>query len=65
MPVVNDSIGDREVLVVFDAQHVVGTAFSRSLDGRTLTFDPAGGERAAEHPDTVVRHAPGAEPPYI
>ena len=54
IPVVNDRIGDREVLVVFDAEHVVGTVFSRSVDGRTLTFDLAGAERAAGHPDTVV-----------
>lgn len=28
--------------------------FSRSVDGRILTFDVAGAERAAEYADTVV-----------
>ncbi|VAW34334.1 hypothetical protein MNBD_CHLOROFLEXI01-2965 [hydrothermal vent metagenome] len=37
-PVVNDTVGDEAVLVTFDAETAVSTAFSREVDGQTLTF---------------------------
>ena len=37
-PVVNDSLGGSNVLVVFDAETSTGNTFSRELDGRTLEF---------------------------
>jgi hypothetical protein len=38
-PVVNDRVGERDLLVVFDASAATGVAFDRSVDGRELTFD--------------------------
>ena len=38
-PVVNDQLGDVELVVVFDADAATGVAFDRVVDGRTLTFD--------------------------
>ena len=38
-PVVNDQLGDVELVVVFDADAATGVAFSRAVDGRMLTFD--------------------------
>jgi len=38
-PVVNDRLGNTELVVVFDAGPPTGVAFDRVLDGRTLTFD--------------------------
>lgn len=37
-PVVNDTVGETAVLVVFDAQTGSGVVFERTLDGQTLTF---------------------------
>ena len=37
-PVVNDTVGDEAVLVVFDQEAAVSVAFSRVVDGQTLTF---------------------------
>jgi hypothetical protein len=39
IPVVNDTVGERPVLVVFDAEHASGVVFSREVDGRVLTFE--------------------------
>ncbi|NOH10947.1 MAG: DUF3179 domain-containing protein [Chloroflexi bacterium] len=41
-PVVNDTLGETPVLVVFDADTGSGVAFSRIVDGETLTFDLSG-----------------------
>ena len=41
MPVVNDSLGGRDVLVVFDRATGTALAYDRRLDGRTLTFELA------------------------
>lgn len=38
-PVINHRIGDTPILVVFNRQTSAGAAFSRQLDGRTLTFE--------------------------
>ena len=37
-PVVNDSVGGREVLIAFDAETSTGNTYSRVVDGRTLEF---------------------------
>ena len=37
-PVINDSLGDSALLIVFDARSTTAIAFDRSLEGRTLTF---------------------------
>ena len=38
-PVVNDALGDEQLLVVFDQAAATGVAFSRVVDGRELTFE--------------------------
>jgi hypothetical protein len=38
--IVNDRLGDEPVLVIYRPESDTVTAFSRQLDGRTLTFDP-------------------------
>ena len=38
-PVVNDRLGDQDLLVVFDANAATGVAFDRVVNGRELTFD--------------------------
>lgn len=38
-PVVNDAFSDLNVVVFFDAPTQTGLAYSRNVDGRTLTFD--------------------------
>lgn len=48
-PVVNDSLGDEELLVVFDQAAATGVAFNRVVDGRELTF-----ERVTDLPDDFV-----------
>mgnify|MGYP005638502217 FL=1 len=42
-PVVNDSVGERPVLVVFNAETGTGVVFSREVNGQLLTFQPADG----------------------
>jgi hypothetical protein len=37
-PVVNDRIGNQEVLIVFDADNASGVVFNRMLNGAELTF---------------------------
>jgi hypothetical protein len=37
-PVVNDTIGDTDVLVVFNDETGTGVVFDRSIEGETLTF---------------------------
>ena len=37
-PVLNDTVGDETVLVVFDVETAVSVAFSRVVDEQTLTF---------------------------
>ena len=37
-PVVNDSVGDMNVVIAFDADSSTGNVFSRDVDGRTLEF---------------------------
>ncbi len=36
---INDSIGDQNLLVVFDPKSGAGAVFNREVDGRTLTFE--------------------------
>ena len=38
-PVVNDRLGEQDLLVVFDANAGTGVAFDRVVDGHELTFD--------------------------
>jgi len=38
IPVVNDQVGDQQVLVVFNADTGTGVVFDRQVDGQTLTF---------------------------
>lgn len=38
-PVVNDRLGDQDLVVVFDADAATGVAFDRTVDGRELTFE--------------------------
>lgn len=38
-PVVNDRLGDQDLVVVFDENAATGVAFDRVVDGRALTFD--------------------------
>lgn len=38
-PVINDRVGDEDLVVVFDGSAATGVAFDRTVDGRTLTFD--------------------------
>ncbi len=40
-PVVNDTVGDSAVVVVFDPATANGVVYSREVDGQTLTFDTA------------------------
>ena len=40
-PVVNDRLGDQDLLVVFDADAGTGVAFDRVVEGRELTFELA------------------------
>jgi hypothetical protein len=40
-PVVNDSVGGRDLLVVFDQENGGGIVFDRQVDGQTLSFEPA------------------------
>jgi hypothetical protein len=42
--VVNDSVGDSSVLVVYETQHRLALAFSATLDGQTLSFEGARAE---------------------
>ncbi len=37
-PVLNDTVGDETVLVIFDVETAVSVAFSRIVDDQTLTF---------------------------
>jgi len=37
-PVVNDSIAEKDLLVVFDPQGGTGLVYDRNVDGRLLTF---------------------------
>jgi len=39
-PVVNDEVGGVPVLVWFDTSYNTGVAYSRVVDGQTLTFEP-------------------------
>ena len=42
-PVVNDRVGDRDIMVFMDTDADTALAFSRMVDGRTLTFRAGGG----------------------
>lgn len=37
-PVINDTVGDEAVLIVFDVETAVSAAFNRVVEGQTLTF---------------------------
>lgn len=41
-PVVNDVVGGRQVVVVFDAETATGVVFDRMVDGQVLRFRAAG-----------------------
>ena len=38
-PVVNDVLGDRFIVVTFDAESAAGVVFDRVVEGQRLTFD--------------------------
>ncbi|UCG22868.1 MAG: DUF3179 domain-containing protein [Chloroflexota bacterium] len=40
-PVVNDTVGGRDLLVLFDQENGGGIVFDRQVDGQTLSFAPA------------------------
>ena len=40
-PVVNDTLGGTPLLVVFDVRSATSSAFSRQVQGQTLTFEPS------------------------
>lgn len=42
-PVVNDTVGDRDILVVFDVETGSGAVFDRRVEGKTLHFSLAEG----------------------
>jgi hypothetical protein len=39
-PIVNDTVGGRDVVVTFDAGSAAGAVWDRTVDGQTLTFQP-------------------------
>jgi hypothetical protein len=41
-PVVNDTVGGTDVLVLFNADSATGIVFDRQVDGQSLTFEPTG-----------------------
>ena len=41
----NSAVGDEPVLVLFDADHANGVAYSRLAGDQVLTFESAGGEQ--------------------
>lgn len=43
-PVINDSVGDRSILVVFNSGTGTGVVFERIVDGQVLTFTPVADE---------------------
>jgi len=52
-PVVNDTVGGTPILVAYDRARDIGDIFARTLDGRTLTFEPAAeGEAIARDRET-------------
>jgi hypothetical protein len=46
-PVVNDTLEDQAVLIVFNPDTGAGVAFSRAVDDQDLTFKPVAGDPAA------------------
>ena len=58
-PVVNDTVGGSNVVVVFDAESETGNVFSRDVDGRTLEFrlleDAGSGDLLMEDLETGTR----------
>ena len=46
-PAVNDVVGGRNIVVLYDAGHDVGAVYSRDIDGRTLTFAAQSGADGA------------------
>ena len=42
MPVVNDTVGGTDVLVLFNADTATGIVFDRHVDGQSLTFEQNG-----------------------
>ena len=42
-PVVNDTVGGADIVVLYDSEHDFGDVFSRDVAGRTLTFTAAPG----------------------
>ncbi len=50
-PVINDTFAGRDLLVVFDERSQTGQIFQRTVDGRSLTFEPA----APSDGDVLVR----------
>jgi hypothetical protein len=40
-PVVNDTVGELDLLIVFDRDSATGVVWDRHVEGRTLTFEPA------------------------
>lgn len=58
-PVVNDSVGGRNVLIAFDDESSTGNTFSRDVDGRTLEFRLS--ESAADGDLLMVDDETGSE----
>lgn len=42
-PIVNETIGDTDVVAVFDPDGATGYAFARAVNGDILTFEPSEG----------------------
>lgn len=53
-PLVNDRVGGRPLLVVFDEPSRTGVVFSREVGDRTLTFEPTGGEPGRDGPGMLM-----------
>jgi hypothetical protein len=53
--VVNDLLGGEPVLIVYVPETDTVTAFSRTVDGRTLTFNPAAGSPLLTDAETGAR----------
>jgi hypothetical protein len=38
-PVINDVVGERRIIIIFDTESAAGVVYDRVVDGRELTFD--------------------------
>ncbi len=51
-PVINDVVGDNQILVVFDNSSGAGLVFDRVVDGETLTFSASDGDLSLTDTET-------------